>query len=250
MDLTDLMTKAEIIRKKMGEDCNSPIDILSLVQNMDNLTLVYYPMGSNISGICIKNKDGNCTIAINSLMTLGRQRFSLAHELYHYYFDENMVNICSKKIGTGEENERKADIFASYLLMPRTALYEKIVSLKNDISSKLTLEDVIRIEQYFKVSHQTALYQLLNCRFITKREFELYMNIKVRREAELLGFNSDLYKPTSEDKQYCTYGKYLNLAKQMLDKELISNGKYEELLLDAFRSDLVYGLEEGGDVID
>ena len=76
------------------------------------------------------------------------------------------------------------------------------------------------------------------------------MNIKVRREAELLGFNSDLYKPTSEDKQYCTYGKYLNLAKQMLDKELISNGKYEELLLDAFRSDLVYGLEEGGDVID
>ena len=66
MDLTDLMTKAEIIRKKMGEDCNSPIDILSLVQNMDNLTLVYYPMGSNISGICIKNKDGNCTIAINS----------------------------------------------------------------------------------------------------------------------------------------------------------------------------------------
>ena len=151
MDLTDLMTKAEIIRKKMGEDCNSPIDILSLVQNMDNLTLVYYPMGSNISGICIKNKDGNCTIAINSLMTLGRQSFSLAHELYHYYFDENMVNICSKKIGTGEENERKADIFASYFLMPRTTLYEKIVSLKNDISSKLTLEDVIRIEQYFKV---------------------------------------------------------------------------------------------------
>lgn len=248
MDLTDLMTKAEIVRKKMGEDCNSPIDILSLVQNMDNLTLVYYPMGSNISGMCIKNEDGNCTIAINSLMTLGRQRFSLAHELYHYYFDDNMMNVCKKEIGTGAENERKADIFASYLLMPRTALYEKVVSLKQN--EKLTLQDIIKIEQYFKVSHQTALYQLLNCKFISKSEFDKYMDIRVRREAELMGFNSDLYKPTSEDKQYCTYGKYLNLAKEMLDKELISNGKYEELLLDAFRADLVYGFEESGDVVD
>lgn len=250
MDLTDLMTKAEVVRKKMGEDCNSSIDILTLVQNMDNLTLVYYPMGNNISGMCIKDKDGNCTIAVNSLMTLGRQRFSLAHELFHYYFDDNMMNICSKEIGTGKEIEKKADIFASYLLMPRTALYENVESLKQKSGGKLTLQAIIRIEQYFKVSHQTALYQLLNCKFITKSEFDKYMNIKVRREAELMGFTSDLYKPTIEDKQYCTYGKYLNQAKQMLDRGMISDGKYDELLMDAFRPDLVYGFEEGGDVID
>lgn len=250
MDFADLMTKADVIRKKLGEDSNSPIDIFTLAQNIENLTLVYYPMGNNISGMCLKDKDDNCVIAINSLMTLGRQRFSLAHEFYHYYYDNNMMNICSKIVGSGEENEKKADAFAAYLLMPRTALYEKVESLKGKTNNKLNLQDIIKIEQYFKVSHQTALYQLLNCRFITKNEFEQYMNVYVRREAELMGFDSDLYRPTIDSKQYYTYGKYLDLTKQMLDKGLISDGKYEELLLDAFRADLVYGFEESGEVID
>ena len=31
---------------------------------------------------------------------------------------------------------------------------------------------------------------------------------------------------------------------------MISQGKYESLLLDAFRPDLVYGDDEGGDIVD
>lgn len=250
LDYADLMTKAEVVRKRMGEDSNSPIDILALAQNIDNLTLVYYPMGNNISGMCIKDKEDNCVIAINSMMTVGRQRFSLAHEFYHYFFDDNMMSICSREIEVGEENEKRADIFASYLLMPRTALYEKVESLRNNKNDRLNLQDIIKIEQYFKVSHLTSLYQLYNCHFINKNEFEEYKNIHVRRISELMGYDSDLYKPSNDNKRYYTYGKYLKLAKQALDKELISDGKYEELLLEAFRPDLVYGLEEDGDVID
>ena len=48
-----------------------------------------------------------------------------------------------------------------------------------------------------------------------------------------------------------TYGHYIHQAEQLISKGLISHGKYEELLLDAFRSDRVYGSEEGGgDLID
>ena len=48
-----------------------------------------------------------------------------------------------------------------------------------------------------------------------------------------------------------TYGNYINQVEELYSKGLISNGKYEELLLDAFRTDLVYGdEEEGGDIID
>jgi len=48
-----------------------------------------------------------------------------------------------------------------------------------------------------------------------------------------------------------TYGNYINQAEQVISKGLVSVGKYEELLLAAFRSDLVYGSEEeGGDLID
>lgn len=44
-------------------------------------------------------------------------------------------------------------------------------------------------------------------------------------------------------------GQYINLTEQLLENNRISQGKYEELLLDAFRYDIVYGLDEEGGVV-
>ena len=106
IDYADLMTKAERLRKQFGEDNNSPIDIFSLAQGIETLTIVYYPLGNKISGMCIKGTEERCTIALNSSMTLGRQRFSLAHEFYHLFYDNNMKSVCAKSIGTGNETEK------------------------------------------------------------------------------------------------------------------------------------------------
>lgn len=54
-----------------------------------------------------------------------------------------------------------------------------------------------------------------------------------------------------ESKRYFTIGKYIKLAEQLMDNGLISDGKYEELLMSAFRSDIVFGSEcEEGEVYD
>lgn len=47
-----------------------------------------------------------------------------------------------------------------------------------------------------------------------------------------------------EEHQYFTTGEYIRKVETLADRELISNGKKEELLLDAFRADIVYNLEE------
>ncbi|MEN6317126.1 MAG: toxin-antitoxin system, toxin component, partial [Clostridiaceae bacterium] len=66
-----------------------------------------------------------------------------------------------------------------------------------------------------------------------------------------LGYDDTLYKPLPTEKQYMTYGFYIQQADEAFRKGLISSGKYEELLLSAYRSDLVYGDEsEGGELID
>ena len=105
----ELSSKAALLRKKFGEDESSPIDIFQVVQAIDKLTLVFYPLNNNISGICYKGKSSN-VIIINSDMSLGRQRFSLAHELYHLYFDESGISSASlTTIGKGDENEKKAE---------------------------------------------------------------------------------------------------------------------------------------------
>ena len=166
------------------------------------------------------------------------------------YYDDNMKSICTKQIGQGNETEKKADAFAAYLLMPRAALADKVDSLLEKHNGNINLQDIIKIEQYFKVSHQTAVYHLSNCGYINKNELNRLLNISVRKQAEAMGFQSDLYRPLPAGKQYCTYGYYINQAEQLFRKEIISDGKYEELLLDAFREDLVYGIEEGCELID
>ena len=87
IDKMDLSNKALNLRKKLGIDSESPIDIFKLVQKIENLTLVFYELGKNISGVCYKGTNSSL-ITINSEMSLGRQRFSLAHELYHLYYDD------------------------------------------------------------------------------------------------------------------------------------------------------------------
>lgn len=245
IDKLDLCTKALSLRKELGEDTTSPVDIFSLVQTITKLTLVFYPMGDHISGMCIKN-DGHPVIAINSLMSVGRQRFSLAHELYHLYFDENKQSTVSAiKIGTGNENEKAADQFASYFLMPPVAFSEHMKKIHGNSKDCLEIEKIVKLEQYFKVSRQALLCRLIEDNNLTVQQAERF-RYGVISSAVNAGFDDSLYKALPKEKQYKTYGYYIRQAGELLEKELISTGKYEQLLLTAFRSDLVYGDEFGG----
>ena len=49
---------------------------------------------------------------------------------------------------------------------------------------------------------------------------------------------------TSKDMEYLTIGNYIKLTEKAFEEDLISQGKKEELLLDAFREDIVYNLND------
>lgn len=71
--------------------------------------------------------------------------------------------------------------------------------------------------------------------------------------AKSLGYEDKLYKPTPVDFQKRTYGYYLRQVEELRKKDLVSPGKIDELLLDAFRDDIAFGLDEGyqgGETID
>ena len=77
------------------------------------------------------------------------------------------------------------------------------------------------------------------------------MKTGVTRAAAAHGFSTDLYRELPADKQYQTNGYLIEQASIALAQDLISEGKYEEILLQAFRPDLVFGDEdEGGEAID
>lgn len=246
----EISNKAALLRKELGEDGSSPVDIFTLVHTIDNITLILYPLGTKISGVCYKG-DSSSVIAINSSMSLGRQRFSLAHELYHLYYDEKMSSsICSNKIGLGNENEKAADKFASYFLMPQLALYETIQKMKKATKRKIDIQDIVKIEQYYGVSRQALLYRLQEEGELSASD-AIGMQTDVIANAARLGYDTKLYKPLPIDKQKGTFGYYVKQAENLLNSNVISNGKYEEWLLDAYRDDIVYGEDiEGGELHD
>ena len=229
-------------RRMWNEDGYSPIDIFAIVNGWKDkkLTIVRYPLSSRISGMCTKENE-DIVICINSTTSYGRQRFTLAHELYHVLYEEDMQRvICDMSMnGNKSESEKEADKFASYLLMP----YDALLEYEHD-KTKWDLEKVIDAEQFFQVSHQSMLYRLVCDNLISSEVADEYKSITVSTVAAKLGYGKELYLPTDKNKQYFTTGEYIRKVEKMAKKDLISEGKMEELLLEAYRADIVYNFDE------
>ena len=141
--------------------------------------------------------------------------------------------------GDKSESEKEADQFASYLLMP----YDALLEYEPD-KAKWNLEKVIDAEQFFQVSHQAMLHRLVSDNLLSNDTADDYKAITVSSEAAKLGYGKELYFSTDKNKQYFTTGEYIRKVEKMAKEELISEGKREELLLDAYRADIVYNFDE------
>lgn len=242
-----LNTEAIRLRDKWGLNPNGSIDITSVVlSKLPNLTLLYIPFSENTSGMCIKEEDIEI-IGINSTMTKGRQRFTLAHELYHLLIEENTGKpiICNNPFR--DDSEREADKFASYLLMSEEGLNQYCEM--NNIN-EWNLTNIISVEQYFQISHHALLIRLLNNRLISKNEYNEYKGKYISYEARIRGYGDELYRPSSKEDQYMTLGKYINTIEYLDETKKIIQSKKKELLLDGYRGDLVFNVGKGDDTND
>ena len=285
IDRLKLNSFAVELRHEWEINSLSPVNLLNTVlSRMPNLTILYYPMSDNTSGMCVKdiydsslelnipnlndlNADSNpgsefsnlkdsdlnedsstdsdfeskissdMLIGINSNMSIGRQNFTLAHELYHLLYEENKNNFVICDYSSESESEIEANIFASYLLIPYEGLKRYV---KNMNISKWTLDDVIAAEQYYQISHMALLFRLVEQNFITEEESEEFQNVKISHEARIRGFNDDLYYPSPEDRKYFSLGNYVKSVGKAYSSNKISVGKKDELLLDGFRGDLTF----------
>lgn len=229
-------------RRMLGEDGYSPIDIFAIVNGWKDkkITIVKYPLSQRISGMCTKVGE-DIVICINSTTSYGRQRFTLAHEMYHILYEhiDGRV-VCDMKMDSDKsDSEIEADMFASYLLMPYDALYQH--SKKVD---EWTLSKVIDIEQLYIISHKAVLFRLEKDGYMSHNSTNLFRDIMVSREAARLGYGKELYLPSPEGRRYFTIGEYVRKVENLYERALISDGKREELLLDGYRADIVYNMYE------
>lgn len=235
----DVSRKAFETRKKLGLGNHEPIDIFKILNEVCNVNILFRHFSKDVSGLFLRLPKVNL-IAINSGKTLGHQRFTAAHEFYHLEYDTDITHsIC--RVGQYESGvliERQADYFAASMLTPEEAVRYRLFERTSGVQVKMA--DVVDLEQHFGVSHVSMLVRLRQLGCITSDQFSL-LKPDVVSEARRLGYSLELYRPTNSDK---VLSRYAEKARYALERGIISEGRYEEMLMEAGLTDILFGSEE------
>lgn len=223
---SEIQLNAEAIklREKMGHSNKEPLNIFSLLLSDSNYTLIKTKLSENISGMCIREGDTKF-MALNSKMSLGRQRFTAAHELYHLEVQGlHEGRICGMALyDTKSETEKEADTFASFLLMPYDGLEWYVEA--NDIHQWNAYE-VIRLSIYYGISYLAVICRLEHENRISKEQAIGLKSYNVRKEAAKYGLDPKLYCPTEEEFQ--VMGDYPRRLEACREKGIIKQSLYNQ----------------------
>lgn len=224
--------KANNFRQLYGYSSRESIHLSSFIQLLGVVTL-FKPLSNNMSGMAIKVTKGeeiDRFMLINSNQTLGRQHFTICHELYHLFVQENFTfkTCMTESFEVKDKEEYNADMFAAYFLMPYDGIINQIPWDETERKNAISLETILKLEQYFSCSRTALLFRLMDMDMIS-REYAEKFRIHPKKDAISYGVDTKLYEKGNEDRYLGDYGI---LAKDLYDAEIISESHYYELMLD------------------
>jgi Zn-dependent peptidase ImmA (M78 family) len=222
---------AVLFREKNSFGAKDPIRLKSMLTNLDVIT-VFKPLGSDFSGMALKVvKDGIVSrfILINSNHSIGKQHFTICHELYHLFVQKEFTSmVCSTgKFDKKNKEEFNADYFAAVLLLPESGV-KALIPDSELAKDKITLKTILKIEHYYSCSRAALLFRLIELSIITK-QFSENFRTSIKLGALQYGYNTSLY---SEGNKNLVLGNYGELAYGLYDNEKISETYYYTLLKD------------------
>jgi Zn-dependent peptidase ImmA (M78 family) len=134
-----IINKAEQILRE--EDLASlPVDLEALAATRDIEIQAKADVAAGVSGMLLRFGDTFGIVYATHIPSVGYQRFSIAHELGHYFLDGHAEQLVPDRNGAHQSRagfasddilEREADYFASGLLMP-TDLFEREMRRRDD----------------------------------------------------------------------------------------------------------------------
>lgn len=211
-------------RQMTGLSDSEAVNLKSLLLKLNVLT-VYRPLSDNFSGMSLKSGDKRFML-INSNHPICRQHFTIAHELYHLYIDTNPTPHNSSADVKKSDVEQCADAFALMFLMPSDGV-RQLIPDGELMTGRVSLASILRIGQYFAVSHSAVLNRLLDLKLITRAERDSFKEYPVKKTAREYGYDSTLYEPGNEN---LVIGDFGEKARILFDDGKISEGHYMELL--------------------
>jgi Zn-dependent peptidase ImmA (M78 family) len=136
--------------------------IFKIIEDKFNVAFQFEkkPLSSGYSGQVI-DLGRVVGIIYNSKDSVGRQRFTISHELGHYILDHlksHKIKLEAIKIKTKNPIEREANIFAANLLMPDFLMKKKKVNSKDDI---------VKLAEKYQVTYEAMNYKVCSSNYLS-----------------------------------------------------------------------------------
>ncbi len=223
---------AAALRNEWGLQAFEVIRLKSLLLQQNVLT-VFKDLEGAVSGMAIKIVNADSVsrfMLINSSCTLGRQHFTICHELYHLFVQENFKSqMCTTGVFSQKDPEEfNADWFASYFLLPEEGVLRMVPEVELSGKDKISLSTLLRIEQYFSCSRSALLVRLEDLNLISK-SYALQFKTSIIANARRHGYSDAIYRAGNKDEIIGNYGE---LAYKLFDAEKISEANYASLMTD------------------
>ena len=205
-------------------------------QVIDEPVLIWrLPLGADLddapSGFFYNHPEAGFCIAVNSQMTLGRQVFTLAHELAHAYFHSQTADVVVSMTGENHARERFADAFAGEFLVPGDELRRVVGELEpfNEVANPSL---VVHLQRHFGVSFATIRVRLLQEKLISRSDYDALAEASPSRLARALGYSVHPADLGSYDLHplEAQPTRVLMLARTALDRSVITAGDAAEVL--------------------
>lgn len=217
------------MRAEAGVIPTEPIHTKTLLRKL-GVMVMYRPLSEHACGLSMRSADGKMKfMLINSNNSRGRQHFTICHELFHLYYDEEpKPHVCGTPGMEKDPSEINANAFASALLLPPAGVLAQIPPEEIKVR-RVTMATMLRLEQLFGVSHQSLCYCLRHMRLLTEEELQRHLeeSQQIQQIAAEYGCDTSLYKSGNEG---VVIGDFGEKARRLFDMERISEGHYVELL--------------------
>lgn len=145
------------VRKRAGYQITQPVCVFDLAEKID--VEVKFIGGNSFGGMFVRDFE---RILVPAKRPPGRQAFTCAHELGHWYFDHGtrveLIEALDKG-GDEDPDERIANVFASYLLMPKWAIEHALRYRRLAVDSASSVE-LYGVANQFGVGYETLLKHL------------------------------------------------------------------------------------------
>jgi Zn-dependent peptidase ImmA (M78 family)/transcriptional regulator with XRE-family HTH domain len=184
------------------------------------------PLGEDLDGFFYNHPQAGFCVAVNSEMTLGRQVFTLAHELAHacLHSKDHTAAVCMP--GADRGRERFADAFAGEFLVPGDEL-RRVTGELSVFSELANPTLIVHLQRRFGVSFAILRLRLLQERLITAGEYDALAETSPGRLAQALGYPDDaggLHPLAAQP------ARVLLLVRAALERSAITAGDAAEVL--------------------